>query len=276
MFLLIIFLASGAYGAYQSEVGLRRRKSRHNYADSLFEWADHLSGGFRNEGLIWLATLTHFIALTVIALTTLAVTLRQTTAPGLFFSSDFTGGDLRAGVASISACLVAYLWGTALSANPLYKPFHQPAHLALSAEGILYAGRLFPWNVFTHFTVSAPGGVVRLWSASAPRLVLFPLRPITAADHRALTEILARYLPTAVPSPQQYSWPVWFLPTMVFGTATAAVTASWLLLLHGGSVGILVTTILVFLFANFGGQMIIHVGFGGMGRAAKLQDDTAA
>jgi uncharacterized membrane protein YdbT with pleckstrin-like domain len=272
----IVFLGSTAYGAYKGVSGLRRMRSRRHYQDTLFEWTDHLPSGPLNEGPIWLAASAHFIGVTLIALATLITIPRRTIAPDFSSLSAVAASFSDDLITALSISLIAYLWGTVLSVNPFYTPSPKEGHYAISAEGILYGGRLFPWSCFTHFSAAEHGGVVRLWSASSPGLVVFVLLPVSSDDQPTLRETLSRYLPTSTSAPRVRSWPRWFLPALTIATSSAAVGASLLLLVYPSFIGLPAAAILTFLLVALGGRMVMQLGFGGMGLPAKVQDDALA
>lgn len=272
----LLFLGGAGYGAYRGHLGLRKMRSRRRYPGVLIEWADHLPSGPFREGLVWVAPAIHFIAMTVIATATLLAIPQRASSPVLTSFSGVATGLSHDLIVGLSLVLIAYLWGVTLAVNPFYLPFHRVGHFALSAEGVLYGGRLYPWSRFSHFTTGEPGDAVRLWSASSPGLVLFTFLPRSATDHHALTSALPQFLPNAPSQRRSRSWPIWFLPVLMAGTAITALTATFLLLPGPGLFGLPATAGVALVFVVLGGRMIMHLAFGGLGQPADSYENGAA
>ena len=273
---MLIFLGCTAYGAFKGTSLLRKMRSRRRYQDCLFEWTDRMPSGPIFEGPILLAQSAHFVGVTLIALAALITIPERTIAPDFSSLSALAASFSRDLITALSISLIAYLWGTVLSVNPFYTPGRSMGHYAISAEGILYGGRLYPWGRFTHFSNDEDEKAIRLWSASSPGLVIFVLSPLSPEDRPTLCEFLSRYLPQFFSPPHGRFWPRWALPTLTAVIASGTVSACIPLLLHPGFISLTAAAMLTFLFVNLGGRILMQLGFGGMGLPAKVQDDAAA
>ncbi len=248
-------------------------RSQHTYADMLFEWTDTNPAGLWNEGLIWFAPAIHFTALTIIALACFTLFFQNFSIPTYIGVFGIPPSFLYIAILVMSTFIIAFLWGFALAVNPFYKPFPRQAHFALSEEGILYAGRLFGWNIFTHYTINETNRIIRLWSATAPGHVLFTFLPVDSRERLELEYHLSRYLPTSVPLLTHYSWTGWALPVTMLAASIGVICLTLGLFLNTGIIGLLATAILMIVFTRLGGWMIVQFGFGSKDRPAKLLED---
>ncbi len=272
----LLFLGSAGYGAYRGQMGLRTMRSRRRYQGVLFEWTDGLPSGPLHEGLAWIAPATHFVAITLIALATLLTIPQRASIPDLPPPSFAPPGLSYGLIVGLSIILVAYLWGVALSVNPFYNPIPGAGHFAVSTDGVLYGGRLYPWSSFTHFSRGEPGEDVRLWSASSPGLLVFALHPLSSNDHLTLQDTLSRFLPNTPSFRRARTWPRWMLPALMAATAAVAVFVSLQLLLSPGLFALPATAVVAFLFVVLGGRMILQFAYGGMALPAQTQKDVVA
>ena len=262
---IVGFLGAAGYGALRSQIKLWRIREKRDYGDIIFEWFDYLPGGPINEGLTWFVPSIHFLAVSLIALATGISIPHRALTPDPSSLSRLAASFPHNLLAGCSISLIAFLWGHVLPINPFYNPFSKEGYYAISSEGILYGGQLFPWSRFTHFTVDYVRGVSRLFSATSPGLVLFALLPTEPGDRSILEEILSQHLPAASLKPRPCSWPKWRLLVVTAGTATIAVLCSLLLLPSSNLFALPGIAILTYMYVVLGGRIVMRFGFGGMG-----------
>jgi hypothetical protein len=262
---IVVFLGAAGYGALRSQIQLRRIMAKRDYEDIIFEWFDSLPEGPTNEGLIWFAPLIHFLVVSWIALMASLSIPHQALTLDPSSLSRLVASFPHNFLAACSISLIAFLWGSILPINPFCNPFLKEGYYAISSQGLLYGGQLFPWSRFTHFTVDYVRGVSRLFSATSPGLIIFALLPVEPGDRSKLEEILSQHLPTAPPKPSPGSWSKWLLLAITVGAAIIVVLGSWVLLPRSNLFALPGAAILTYLYVVLGGRIMMRLGVGGMG-----------
>lgn len=262
---MIGFLSGAGYGAVRGEMQVRRLRGKRAYEDIAFGWFDRMPAGPASEGLIWLAPLIHFVGICSVALMAVVAIPDQAVIPDPSSIAALLASFPHNFLGALSLALIAYLWGYVLPVNPFGNPLAKEGYFAISTEGILYGGNLFPWSRFTHFNVDLVSGVNRVFSATSPGLVAFAFLPSKSVDRPRLPEALSQHLPPAAPEPAPGTWPRWCLPGFTAGAAAAVVLASFFLLRSTGLFALPAAAVLTHLYVTLGGRLMMRLGFGGRG-----------
>ncbi len=98
----------------------------------------------------------------------------------------------------IASLLSIYLAGGFIGdgiAKPFWNKIVPHRYYALSQKGVLYAGKIFPWQLFTSYSVDEKHQTIFLWSVTDPKLVLFYFTPDSHDKMGNIIEIVNNYLP---------------------------------------------------------------------------------
>ncbi|MBN2677758.1 MAG: hypothetical protein JXR32_06800, partial [Anaerolineaceae bacterium] len=182
-------------------------------------------------------------------------------------------GSNLAGLLSVmilSGCAagMGLFWGQA-AFGPLTELMAGRSHSAISDEGLLKGGRLFPWATFCQFSLNDERTAIKLWSAHFKGAVAFTLMP--PPDRiPAVESILLRHLPPAglsSPGALEHFRFSTFMVALLIGSAaisflildSLAVTPA-IALLFG----------LIYLLALLGSRIILLGIYGGLARPATI------
>lgn len=263
--LLFAFVATAMYGAFAGFRSLRRIRQPHPYADTMFRWHEAPLSSFRYERPNWVAVAAHSVAIVLIGLITLAE-LRDPTAllaPMGNLSPWFL--PLFLGVVMAGTAYIGFVWGLTIF-QPIAQRVAGSAHFALSEEGLLFGGLLFPWESFDRFSCDPSQTAVRLWSAFSPMTVSFTFSPLPG-----LTAVLrSRLKSTESPLPTQG------LSALAFPASMCLASLLGVLLVVGmnqalGSLAVPLNAILLFVFVRATTWLMFKFSSDGKQRPAPLE-----
>ncbi len=272
VYFILFFWLSAAYGAYDGTRELRKMRAARSDAGALLSWSESPVSGPRTEGLSWIVAMIHWSGTTAIALATFAAAVNRAelgvnaaNIPGS--PSRFLYGLILA----LGVSILAFFWGRTLL-FPLGNPFAGPTHFQLMPDGIVYAGRLFPWRVYSYFTVDSPEGPLKLWSAFSPQTLIFALRPQTLEERQKLRDEVARFVPAPGSASRVSTRPVWAYPAAMTVFSLTGVAVSLLMYRYLGLAAFFGNAILGFLYTTTGGRLMMYFIFGGQARKLKPEE----
>lgn len=244
---------------------LRALRAHRQYPGTQLEWFEMPLFGPRMEGDSYFTMLIHWTGVTLLVIGTVAAIRLDYSLTDDFLPLLHVGPDVVTWmILEIAVGMVGYLWGKILL-HPFGTPFAGESHYALSNAGILFGGYLFPWQVFSHYSIQKDEGILRLWSRFQRGYCLFVFRPVSQDVRRCLWETIEDRLSPAAPAEVRRSgW--WGMPlVMVFVTLAAiAIGAGLLVLLE--SKAIILMSVLVVMFYFSGGVIMLRGAYGGLAR----------
>ncbi len=251
--LIILFVVSAILGATGRISALRKIRAPRKYKDALLTWSHRPHPGYEHELIPWLTILIHMISLLLIGG---AEFLMLWIFPlDLARLAEFPGGLLIAAFLLTFACLSAgNLWGAAWF-YPIAEMRAGDSHNALSQDGWLFAGRLFPWNDYSHYSLDPKEFVIYLWSASLPGSLGTSLEFDSLQDMSAAREVVQSKLPAASQplgtGPRKYAMPI--LMAVLCGPF---VVLAFLMAFVPPGIGVVADAILMILLGGLGGQLL--------------------
>lgn len=274
--LLVIFGLFTIYGAVSSVVMMRKMRARRDYKGILFEWAEPPTLGFGLSGLryesgAWVAIVLHGLAVAAAGSAVCLVLFVRPLRPLLSWGM---AGLLVVPVMVMMVSMAGNWWGTVL-AHPLAERLGGERHAAVSPDGILYLGQLFPWNAFKGFSLAAEGTAIRLWSASFPGLIGLVLVP-PSEQRPALLELLRRQLPGEPAEASGGFRAQLAFPALMGIVCGPLVLAAWLMVLAPAELALLIDGLLMLLLMLVGGPGLLWIGFRGKMRPAPLEESAAS
>jgi hypothetical protein len=256
-------LASVAFGIFRGIARQQKMRAPRPAADDLLAWSEAATWGLADEGLGFLVVLVHWLAMAILAVGSfISIPLNPATAISVRAVLDSAFGSVLGLALVLAVALTGFLWGSVLLV-PFGNPLAGDTHYAVSPDGIRFAGRLLAWASFSHFSEQSDRGLLRIWSASSPGIILLAFRPTAEEIRSTLRMLLAQYLPSAPPASAKPAYPRWLLPgAMTLASLLAATLGIWLLKTLG-IYGLITNAFLIFLFVPLGGLLLMRLSFGG-------------
>jgi hypothetical protein len=158
--------------------------------------------------------------------------------------------------------------------RPLAERIGGDRQFAVSSEGILYLGRLFPWGAFRNFSLAGEGTAVRLWSASFPGLAAMVLIP-PPEKMPALLELLRSRLPGETTQASNGFLAQCAFPALMTAVCGPIVLAAWFAFPASAELASILNGFLMILLGLIGGQGLMRLGFGGKDRPAPIEANPA-
>jgi hypothetical protein len=174
--MLFAFLATAVYGAITGLTSLRRIRQHHPYADVILGWYEAPLSSFKYERSNWVAVTLHSAAIVVVGLVTLAQFRSLSALPDPINKLSPWLLPLIFGVVASGTAYIGFVWGLT-AFHPLAHHMAGDTYFAVSNEGLLFGGLLFPWDGFDRFSLAPGQAALRLWSAFSPKTVSFTLSP---------------------------------------------------------------------------------------------------
>jgi hypothetical protein len=174
--LLVAFIAAAVYGAVVGFTSLRGIRQHHPYADVILSWYEAPLSSFKYERSNWVAVTFHSAAIVVIGLVTLVQFRESLALPEPFSTLSPWLLPLVFGVVAGGTAYIGFVWALTIT-SPVARRMAGKSHYALSDDGLLFGGLLFPWEAFDRFSVDPGQATLRLWSAFSPMTVSFTLTP---------------------------------------------------------------------------------------------------
>jgi hypothetical protein len=268
--LLIIFVLFSIVGFYLCAKSIRDIRAPRKYKDVLFTWTEAYRSTHIYDLPSWLATSIHWISVITIGLVVVTVLILHPLIE--VFVLPFSYPLLTLLAISLLACssgLAGFLWGSCLF-GPIAEHIGGDSHFAIAEDGLLFAGRLFPWSTFSHFSFDAVKKQIHLWSASSPATIAFTFAPASAVTTSRLIEIIKSHLPASEHSYKNS------LKRYIFAARMAAMCApfvllAFLMLLATSGLAIVVNSFLLYILIVLGAKLITEVVYGGKDRPALIE-----
>ena len=156
------------------------------YKDALLAWSERPLSSFKYDRISWVAIMIHGTSVVLIGLIVLVSFM---TRPFNAIASSFIMMIVLVGMIAI----VGQICGGLLF-YPLALSLAGDRYIAISTEGILWAGNLIPWNAFCCFRLDPESNMIQLRSASlrgTPAFMLTPPKEYASG----VIDILQRHLP---------------------------------------------------------------------------------
>jgi hypothetical protein len=267
--LFLCFGLSALYAFYINLKTLQKFRAARKHTNELLAWAERPYSGFKHELDTWVAINIHRLALFLTGLIGLYILffrpIAGITIPGIPGS---IAGLIAFPILAVCVASTGFFWGQAFF-GLLAEYLAGDSHYAVSDEGILTGGQLFPWTTISHYSVIGDGTVVRLWSASFPGAVAFTLIP--PEEHLSkLRSILESHLPgEGISSPgliRRSAFPAIMSVVLILSIIVAIMAAT----LSSG-LAIVIITIIMYLLVLFGGKVIMSLIYGNQNRPAPVE-----
>ena len=266
--LLICFGLSTVYGFFWNVRNIRKIRAPRKYKNAILAWAQRPHSRLQYELNSWIATSIHWAAIITLGLVVFLMLvlhpLTEIAIPGL---TKPTAAVLAMPILGASVAGIGFIWGQSLF-GPIAEFMGGDSHVALDAEGMLYAGQLFPWSTFSHFSFDVEQTVVQIWSASFPGVVGFVLLPPSPEYMSKLVGILQIHLPTAA-SPSFFMKCAF--PAFMAGISILFVAFAFLMLSLPIAIALIVNSLLIYAPIFFGGKLIMRFVFGGKAQPAPVE-----
>ena len=229
--------------------GARKMRAPRKYKDALFAWRERPLSSFKYDRIAWLAIMIHGTSVVLIGLIMLVSFM---TRPFHAIASSFLMMIVLVGIMA----LVGQIWGSLLF-YPLALAMAGDRYIAISSEGILWAGNLIPWNAFSCFRLDPENTMIQLWSASlrgTPAFMLTPPKEYASG----VMDILQRHLPNEnmISAPgvlEQY-----LLPIVMAVVCIPVLLAACLVLQLPLEITLIVNGILMYLLMIVGGPVLLR------------------
>ena len=232
------------------------------YKDAVLAWSERPRSSFIYDRISWLAIMIHGTSVVLIGLIVLVSFM---TRPFNAIASTFIMMIVLVGIIAI----VGQIWGSLLF-YPVALALAGDRYIAISTEGILWAGNLIPWNAFSCFRLDPESNIIQLWSASlrgTPAFMLTPPKEYASG----VMDILQSHLPSenmiSPPSVvEQYLLPI----TMAVVCISVLVAACFVLQLPL-EITLIVNGILMYLLMIIGGPVLLRSLLGKNTRLAAVE-----
>ena len=268
--LLISFGLSAVYAGYTNLKAIRKYRAPRKYAGELLSWSIRPYSDFKYEPDTWLSINLHRLGIVLTGCVTIYLILSRQVAglaiPGI---PDYLSGLVIYPVLAMCVAGTGFFWGQALF-GPLAAFLAGDDHMAVSDEGVLNGGHLFPWSTFSHYSINIEQSVIHLWSASFPGTVAFILAPSSAGQVTTLRGILESHMPSgAADAPgflRRCAFPV-LMALLGSGAFAAAILASHLPYAYA----IILIAVICWLLVFLGVKAIMGLIYGGRNRPATVE-----
>jgi hypothetical protein len=194
--LLVSFGLFAIYAGYSNLKSIRKFRAPRKYAGELLNWSVRPYADFKYEPDTWISINLHRLAIFLTGCVALYVIffkpVEGIAIPG--FSTTLSGLIIYP-VLAMCVAGTGFFWGQALF-GPLAEFLAGDSHYAVSDEGILNGGYLFPWSTFSHYSINTEQSVIQLWSATFHGAPAFTLIPPSAGELSTLRGILQGQLPS--------------------------------------------------------------------------------
>jgi hypothetical protein len=272
---LILFALFTVYGAIAEVPATRKLRAHRDYQGVLLAWVRPPTSGpwfsdARTEGGAWVTILIHGFSVVAVGLAECLVLAVRPMRPLLSWG--------LAGIIVVPAMVMAISMAGRWLGMALFRPLADriggDRQFAVSSEGILYLGRLFPWGSFRNFSLAGEGTAVRLWSASFPGLAAMVLIP-PPEKLPALLELLRSQLP-GEPTPASNGFLAQCAsPALMAAVCGPIVLAAWFAFPASAELASILNGFLMLLLGLIGGQGLMQLGFGGKDRPAPIEGNPA-
>ncbi len=264
---LIVFGGCALWGFINVMWQTRKIRAPRRYAGELFSWTEPAGSSFRDDFPAWIAINIHrgtTILLGFEALLILFFRPAESLAlPRAPLALSFLLGPLLVGLVA----LIGVFWGFMVG-GPLADAIGGDRHYAVSDEGVLAHGHLWPWEAATHFTVDRERGAIRVWSASLPGTLAFSFHP-PAEGWAPLLAVLRAHLPERdelALARERYGFTL-RMAMLCAPFLAAGIILFWL----PAIVALLALALLMWLILALGSSFIMRRIYGGKSRAAPLE-----
>lgn len=270
----LAFVVGAVLGAFTSIRSLRRIRQSRDYAGATLTWYEEPLSDFKYERANWLATFSLAMTVAVVGLLTI-LQLANPVAPIPYLPRP--SPQLLALIYAITGGSSAYIgmfWGLNI-VQPVAHAIGGRAFYALSDDGLLFAGMLFPWNSFDRATHHPTENLVRLWSALSPSTTSFTLSPLPPQSVSALLAALPSTLRHPTQLHDSPTGSQWTFPAKIIALCILDILLSWTLYASLGWLGVIANGILLFLFLRLSTKMLFRYSSGGKHRPAPVQSSAA-
>jgi hypothetical protein len=260
--LIVVFWSLAIWGAFDIVRGARKMRAPRKYKDAIFAWSERPLSSFKYDRISWVAISIHGVSVILIGLIVLfSLTLRPFNAIASSFIMMIVLVGIIAIVGNICGSLLFYPVALALAGD---------RYVAISTDGILWAGNLIPWSTFSYFGFDPEKNMIRLWSASlrgTPAFMLTPPKEYVSG----IMEIFQSHLPSEnMISPpsfgEQYILPI----TMAIACIPILITACFMSQLPL-EMTLIVNGILMYLLMIFGGPVLLRSLLGKNTRSVTIE-----
>ena len=266
--LLGCFGLPALYAFYSNLKTLRSFRASRKYVGESFSWAERPYSGFKYELDTWLAITIHRLALFSAGLVGLYLLFFR---PVLEISIPGIPGSIAGLIAFpiLAGCVagMGFFWGQAFF-GPLADYLAGDSHYAVSDEGVLTGGQLFPWNTFASYNLNEERTAITLWSASFPGATAFNLMP--PVEHiSSLAALIQIHLPAGGAAPgfiRRSAFPA-LMAVLLLLSIIIAIAAGNL----SSGLAIVLITVLMYLLVLFGGKIIMTLIYGNQNRSAPIE-----
>jgi hypothetical protein len=247
--LIVVFWSLAIWGAFDMVRGARKMRAPRKYKDAVFAWTEHPLSSFKYDRISWAAISIHAVSVISIGLIEfLSLTLRPFNA----VASSFIMLIILVGIIAMAG----QIWGS-LVFYPVALALAGDRYIAISTEGILWAGNLIPWSAFNRYSLDPEKNIIRLWSASLRGTPAFMLTP-PGEYASGVIDILQSHLPgenmISPPSVvEQYLLPI----AMAVICIPVVITACFMLQLPL-EITLIVNGILMYLLMIVGGPVLLR------------------
>jgi hypothetical protein len=260
--LIVIFWALALWGGFDMVRGTRKMRAARKYKDALFAWSEHPLPSFKYDTPAWAAISIHGMSVVLIGLIVLINLMTRSLNP---VASSF----LMMLILVVIISIVGQICGSLLF-YPVALALAGDRYVAISMEGILWAGNLVPWTAFSYFSLDREKNIIRLWSASLRGTIAFMLLP-----PQELTSDVVDILQSHLPSENKISPPsiveLYFLPiAMIIGCVPIVITA-FFMLQWPLEITLIVNGVLVYLLVILGGPVLLRSLLGKSTRPATIE-----
>lgn len=268
--LLISFGLSAIYAGYTNLRAIRKFRAPHSYTGELLSWSVHLYSGFKYELDTWIAINIHRLALFLNGCVGLYLLLyRPVTGLAIPGVPDYLAGLIVFPILAGCVAGMGFFWGQALF-GPLAEFLGGDSHYAISEDGVLYGGQLFPWSTYSHYSMNPDGTVIQLWSASFPGTVAFTLTTPSAGQISRLRGIMESHMPSGEADAPGFfrrcAFPA-LMAALAIGFIAAAVWSSSL----SYAFAMVLNAVLMYLLVFLGAKVIMRLIYGGRNRPASVE-----
>jgi hypothetical protein len=259
--LIVVFWSLAIYGAFDMVRGARKMRTARKYKDSAFAWSEHPLSSFKYDPVSWVAISMHGISVVLIGLIEfLSLMMRPFSA----LASSF----LIMLILLVIISTVGYMWGSILF-YPVALARAGDRYLAISTEGVLWAGTLIPWSAFSYFGFDHEKNIIRLWSASLRGTVTFMLAP-PKEYVSGIIDILQSQLPGETMTPPGFAEKYMLPIAMAIGCIPIVIAAYFMSQLPS-EITLIVNGILIYVLMIFGGPVLLRSLLGKNTRPAPVE-----
>ncbi len=265
---LFVFGGCAIWGFVNVLWRTRQVRAPHPYAGTLYTWSEPAGSSIRDDFPTWLAINIHrgtSILLGFVALLVLIFRPAEDFAlPQAPLPVSFLIGPLLVGLVA----LIGFFWGFMVG-GPLADAMGGERHYAVSDQGVLAHGKVWPWDAATHLSVNRERGAIRVWSASLPGTIAFSFHP-PADGWDSLLAVLRSHLPER-DGPGQRTERYGFALRMAVLCAPFLAAALIIVYLLPAAGALMALALLMWAVLSLGSSFIMRRIYGGKSRPAAVE-----